>query len=186
VIGAERGAVVARAPRAGMLPVWALAVRGAVVSIGAAGERIAVELVGGELYLVDPGSGAAVAAAGWAARWRPVTGSDLLLVEPPAPTGAAWEVLAYGADGAPRFAAALPLASPWLPGTRGRHPAAPLALAHGPAARRVAVIDPASGEVTARLLLPPRAVPGAVFATVVDGRPVAGALLAEPLGALLF
>jgi hypothetical protein len=34
--------------------------------------------------------------------------------------------------------------------------------------------------------LPERAVPGLVFATVVDGRPVAGAVLSHPLAVLTF
>jgi hypothetical protein len=186
LIGVERGAVVARVPRVGMMPIWASAVRGVVTSIASAGGRVTVELASGELYLLDPRTGAATAAAGWARRWRPVGGSDLVLAEPQLPAGAEWRLFGYGADGAPRFAAGLAVEPPWLVGARGRDPASPLALSYGPAARQVAIVDPWSGQVRARVALPPRAVPGASFATVVDGTPVAGAVLSQPLAAVLF
>jgi hypothetical protein len=184
IVTLERGALVARLARAGMLPIWAASVRGTVVALGTAGQRLSVELASGELYLVDPASGAAVAAAAWGRRWRPL--GDLVLVEPLVPAGTEWQLFAYGPDGAPRFATGLAVAPPWLVGARGDDPAAPLTLAYGPAARAVAVVDAATGEVRARVALPPRAVPGATFATVVDGAPVAGALLSKPLGVVLF
>jgi hypothetical protein len=186
LIGLERGAVVARVPRAAMMPLWSVEVRGVVTAIASAGGRITVELASGELYLLDPRSGAATAAAGWARRWRPVGGSDLVLAEPQLPAGEEWRLFGSGADGAPRFAAGLAVEPPWLVGARGRDPAAPLALAYGPAARFVAIVDPWSGQVRARVALPARAVPGAAFATVVDGMPVAGAVLSQPLAAVLF
>jgi hypothetical protein len=184
IVTVERGALVARLVRAGMLPVWATAVRGAVVALGTAGDRLSVELASGELYLIDPASGAAVAASAWGQRWRPL--GDLVLVEPVVPVGTEWQLFAYGPDGAPRFASGLAVAPPWLVGARGEDPAAPLTLSYGPAARAVAVVDAATGEVRARVALPPRAVPGATFATVVDGAPVAGAVLSKPLGVVLF
>ena len=186
VVAAERGAVVARLPRVGMLPVWAAAARGVVVALAPVGDRVAAELLDGELYLLDPGTGRAIAAGGWGRRWRALDGSDLVLAEPAVPAGAEWSVFAYGADGAPRLALGLEVAPPWLVAARARDPRAPLALAYGPAARALAVVDPRTGQVAARYTLPTRAVPGSAFATVVDGRPVVGAILAQPLGAVVF
>jgi hypothetical protein len=185
VVTVERGAVVARLPRARMLPLWAAAVTGVVAAVGIAGDRVTVELTGGELYLLDAATGRAVAAGGWGRRWRPVTGSDLVLAEPLIPTGEEWRLTGFGVDGAPRFAAGLAVEPPWLIGARAVHPAAPLALAYGPAAQQMMVLDPATGEVAARAALPDRAVPGATFATVVDGTPVAGAVLSQPLGVVV-
>jgi hypothetical protein len=169
-----------------MLPLWATSVRGAVVALSTAGDRVIAELAEGELYVLDAGGGPAVAAAGWASRWRVVSGGELVLAAPAVPAGPEWQLLGYGVDGAPRFTAALAVDPPWLVGARGRDPAALLALAYGPAARAVAILDPASGQVRARVTLPPRAIAGGAFATVVDGAPVSGAILAQPLGVVIF
>ncbi|MCB9560343.1 MAG: hypothetical protein H6708_08025 [Kofleriaceae bacterium] len=85
----------------------------------------------------------------------------------------------------PRFAVALALEPPWLLGPRGALGALVVA-AYGPAGRAAAVLDPDTGAVRARVTLPDRTVPGAVFATMVDGAPVAGAVLRQPLGVVLF
>ncbi|MCB9565589.1 MAG: hypothetical protein H6709_25170, partial [Kofleriaceae bacterium] len=190
VVDVERGAVVARLPRAAMLPLWAVAVDDAIVAIAVAGDRITVELAGGELYFVDVATGDAVAAAGWARRWRLLGAGDRVAVEDVLPGGAdapdRWRIATWGVDGVPRFAVALALEPPWLLGPRGGAPGAPVVAAYGPAGRAAAVLDPDTGAVRARVTLPDRTVPGAVFATMVDGAPVAGAVLRQPLGVVLF
>ncbi len=188
VVAVERGVIAARAVRAGMLPLWAVAVDGTVVALGRAGGRVTAELSTGELYLLEPGDGAAVAAAGWARRWRLLGPGDVVAiedVEPPA-TAPTWRVEAFGVDGAPRFAVELVLEPPWQLGPRGAAAGAPVVAAYGPASRFAAVLDPWRGRVQARVALPDRAAPGAVFSSAIDGAPVAGAVLRQPLGVVLF
>jgi hypothetical protein len=49
----------------------------------------------------------------------------------------------------------------------------------------VLVLDPRNGDPLRRVALPDEA-PGVVFATIVDGTPVAGTVLASPLRIVLF
>lgn len=62
----------------------------------------------------------------------------------------------------------------------------PLVVAYGPALREVLVLDPRTGDPIRRVRLPDGAPPGLVFGTIVEGTPVAGAILAAPLRAVLF
>jgi hypothetical protein len=57
---------------------------------------------------------------------------------------------------------------------------------YGAAQREVCVLDPRTGDPLRRVSLPADAAPGGVFASVVDGSPVAGAVLASPLRVVLF
>jgi hypothetical protein len=57
---------------------------------------------------------------------------------------------------------------------------------YGPAQREVCVLDPRTGDPLRCVSLPADAPPGGVFASVVDGSPVAGAVLASPLRVVLF
>jgi hypothetical protein len=57
---------------------------------------------------------------------------------------------------------------------------------YGADQREICVLDPRTGDPLRRMALPNDAAPGQVFVTVVDGAPVAGALLASPLRVVLF
>jgi outer membrane protein assembly factor BamB len=179
LIGAERGGVVARAPRLGMLPRWALRVDGAVSDVHTAGDRAAIALATGELYLVDIATGGAVIAAGdFGAGWRAPGGGDLVVREE---TGDDWRIAAFGLDGIARFRSGITEAGPWhLADARGRDPRAPLVLIAGP---RALALDPATGVVT-RLVEAGGA--HLSFGTALDGAPVAGLLFAQPLAIALF
>jgi len=186
LISAERGLLVARA-----LPSrwsrWSVRVRGTVTSLLAAGDRVAVTLADGSLYFLDPATGAATPAGTWDDAWRTPGGGDLAIAQARDPERREWRLAAYSSDGVSRFRIALTLAPDWLLGPgRGRVPGAPLALAWGPALRAAAVIDAKHGALRTLVSLPDRAVPGLVFATVVDGTPVAGAVLSHPLAVVTF
>jgi hypothetical protein len=62
----------------------------------------------------------------------------------------------------------------------------PLVLASGSGLREVLVLDPRDGAPLRRVALPDEAAFRLVFGTVVDGTPVAGAILASPLRVVLF
>jgi outer membrane protein assembly factor BamB len=186
MIDAERGAVVGRVAAPGLLPRWSVRVRGTVLSIAPAGDRVAVALTDGELYLVDPATGAALAAGAWSDAWRAPGGGDLAIVAAGDPTRREWRVAGYGTDGVIRFRTALAVEPAGKVGDRGRAPDAPLAFAYGPVLEDVALLDPHRGALRGVVALPERAVPGLVFATVVDGKPVGGAVLSHPLAVVTF
>lgn len=76
---------------------------------------------------------------------------------------------------------------PPIAGAFARGPAgSPLVLASGPGLREVLVLDPRDGAPLRRVALPDEAASRLVFGTVVDGTPVAGAILASPLRVVLF
>jgi hypothetical protein len=52
--------------------------------------------------------------------------------------------------------------------------------------REVLVIDPRTGDPVRRVQLAEDAAPGLVFGTIVDGTPVAGAVLQAPLRVVIF
>ena len=105
---------------------------------------------------------------------------------PPPPLGDSWQLTLYELAGGLRarndYALAAPVASPAARGPAG----SPLVVAYGPGLREVVVLDPRTGDPLRRVRLPDDAPPGAVFGTVVDGSPVAGAVLAAPLRVVLF
>jgi hypothetical protein len=76
------------------------------------------------------------------------------------------------------------LASPIAVGER-RGPS-PFVVVYGPKPRHVLVIDPAHGDPLRRLELPLDAPDDVAFSTIVDGRPVAGTILAAPLRVVTF
>jgi hypothetical protein len=51
---------------------------------------------------------------------------------------------------------------------------------------RLLVIDPVRGDPLRRIQLPADAPANVAFSTIVDGRPVAGTILADPLRVVLF
>jgi len=107
-------------------------------------------------------------------------------IAPPPPLGDAWQLTLYELSGGLRarndYALAAPVAPPAPRGPAG----SPLVVSHGAGLRDVVVLDPRTGAPLRRVHLPDDAAPGAVFGTVVDGSPVAGALLAAPLRVVLF
>ncbi len=77
LVGHEASAVVARWPLAGMLPLWAVAVDGAVVDLQPDGDRALVVLAGAEAYSLRGLDGASTPIAGEAERWL-ASGDGLL------------------------------------------------------------------------------------------------------------
>jgi putative pyrroloquinoline-quinone binding quinoprotein len=106
-------------------------------------------------------------------------------IAPPPALGDSWQLTLYELGGGLRarndYALPAPVAPP-VPGARG----SPLVVVYGPAQREVCVLDPRTGDPLRRVSLPADAVPGGVFATAIDGAPVAGAVLASPLRVVLF
>jgi hypothetical protein len=107
-------------------------------------------------------------------------------IVPPPPLGDSWQMTLYELSGGLRvrndYAFPAPVDVPAARGPAG----SPLVIAYGPGQREVAVLDPRSGDPVRRVRLPDDALPAAVFGTVVDGSPVAGAVLASPLRVVLF
>ncbi|HEY5933420.1 MAG TPA: hypothetical protein VIU61_02220, partial [Kofleriaceae bacterium] len=75
------------------------------------------------------------------------------------------------------------LAAPIAPATARGPAGSPLVVAYGVGLREVLVLDPRTGDPVKRVRLPDG---GHVFGTIVDGTPVAGALLPAPLRAVVF
>lgn len=108
LVGHEAGAVVARWPLAGMLPLWAIAVDGAVVDLQADADRALVVLAGAEAYSLRGLDGEATPIAGEAERWL-ASGDGLLGWSQ---TAGQVRVALYARDGASRWAYDLSLPGP--------------------------------------------------------------------------
>ena len=98
-------------------------------------------------------------------------------IVPPAPLGDSHQLALFELHGGLRTRNDYALGGGIAPRLAG----APVAIASG---REVLVIETHRGDPVAHILLPERA--SLVFSTVVNGVPVAGALLADPLGFVLF
>ena len=228
VVTAERGRVMARLPRARMIPAWTLAVVGVVRSIQPAGDGVLVDLEDGDAYRIDGRTGVATAMAGLGLVWR--TTGELITGEgpggpiapanwgpPPAPKApvrkltaaqndfdpmqdpprlpkpwptppdlvASWQYTLYEASGALRARNDYALDAPITP-VRARTVGAPLVVQSGAGLREILVVDPVQGDPVKRIRLPEDAAPGTAFSTIVDGKPVVGSLLANPLRVVLF
>ncbi|MEZ4361137.1 MAG: PQQ-binding-like beta-propeller repeat protein [Kofleriaceae bacterium] len=110
LVSAEAGALVARWPSAGLVPVWALAIDGAVTEVLAEGDHVHVVLAGGEVYSVRGVDGAVAAIAGEAERWLPSSPGLLGLSRIAGrEAGTRVRVARYGRDGASRWARDLDL-----------------------------------------------------------------------------
>ena len=213
LVAAERGRLVARLPRAGMLPVWSLAVAGTVASIQPSGEGVLVALDDGDAYRIElattrvialPGLGLAWQASGELVLGETVGGPLPAPLPPPAPApkrvgpppkpdpeappmsvpivpppslGDSHQLALFELHGGLRARNDYAIAGAIGPRVAG----APLVFASG---REALVLEPRRGDPVAHVLLPDRA--SLVFSTVVNGKPVAGALLADPLGFVLF
>jgi len=107
-------------------------------------------------------------------------------IQTPPSLGDSWQLALYELGGGLRARNDYALAAPVsAPAPRGP-PGSPLVVVYGLTQREVCVLDPRTGDPVRRVALPDDAAPGAVFATVVDGSPAAGVLLASPLRVVLF
>jgi hypothetical protein len=103
----------------------------------------------------------------------------------PSPLPASWQYTLYEATGAFRARNDYALDAPITP-ARARMAGAPLVVQSGPGLRELLVIDPEHGDPQRRIRLPDDAAPGTAFSTIIDGKPVVGTLLANPLRVVLF
>jgi hypothetical protein len=217
----EHGQLIARLPRAAMLPAWELAIDGVVTELSPAGDGVLVALEDGDAYRVDARTGDAVALPGLGLAWR--AAGDLVLgaargepappavmpVPPPViakpsplhdspenpapiatpwpvppPRGpAAWQLSLYELSGAFRARNDYALVNAVASAPRGA-PGSPIVVAFGQRDEAL-VLDAARGDPARRVRLA-AGDPGAWFGTVVDGKPVAGVVLANPLRLVLF
>lgn len=103
----------------------------------------------------------------------------------PPPMRASWQYTLYELTGGLRVRNDYALAEPITPAS-ARTAGAPLVVQSGPGQREVLVLDPDRGDPLRRVRLPESAAPGMAFSTIVDGKPVVGTLLANPLRVVLF
>ena len=100
----------------------------------------------------------------------------------PTPLGDSWQYTIFELTGGVRARNDYALVRPIEPsGVRGPV-GSPLVVAHDSGVQ-VLVLDPRNGDPLRRVALP---TPGLVFGTIVDGTPVAGAVLAAPLRVVMF
>ncbi|HEX5062544.1 MAG TPA: hypothetical protein VFV99_24395 [Kofleriaceae bacterium] len=104
--------------------------------------------------------------------------------EPP-PMLASWQYTLYELTGALRTRNDYALDAPITPAPRGPGDS-PLVVQYGPGLRELLVVEPRRGDPLRRIHLPDDAAPGTAFATLVDGKPVVGTLLFNPLRAVVF
>jgi hypothetical protein len=105
---------------------------------------------------------------------------------PPPPMEDSWQLTLYELAGGLRARNDYALPAPVvLPAQRGPGDSS-FVVAFGPGLREALVIEPRRGDPVRRVQLPEDAVPGLTFATIVDGRPVAGTILAAPLRVVTF
>ncbi|HEY5920042.1 MAG TPA: hypothetical protein VIV11_00165 [Kofleriaceae bacterium] len=115
---------------------------------------------------------------------------------PPAMT-ASWQYSLYELTGGLRARNDYALVAPITPAAGPTQPVdvrpalrgpgdSPFVVQFGLGLRELLVIEPRRGDPVRRIHLPEDAAPGTAFATVVDGKPVVGTLLVNPLRAVLF
>lgn len=98
---------------------------------------------------------------------------------------ASWQYTLYEVTGALRARNDYALDQPITP-ARARTAGAPLVVQSGAGLREVLVVDPVRGDPVKHVRLPEDAAPGTAFSTVIDGKPIVGTLLANPLRVVLF
>jgi outer membrane protein assembly factor BamB len=103
----------------------------------------------------------------------------------PPPMRASWQLALFELTGEVRVHNDYALAEP-ISSARARASRAPLVVQSGPGLREVLVIEPERGDPLRRVRLPEDAAPGMAFSTIVDGKPLVGTLLANPLRVVLF
>jgi hypothetical protein len=169
-------------------------------------DGVLVELEDGDAYRIDVRTAAVTALPGlglaWTAPGDLVTGHTAggPIPGPPSPVparrptpiseapplGDSLQVSLYELTGGLRARNDYALLPPIAPAfARGPAPS-PLVVASGPGLRDVLVLDPRTGAPLRRVQLPDEAARRLVFGTVVDGTPVAGALLPSPLRVVVF
>jgi hypothetical protein len=214
VIAVEGDRVVARLPRAYMLPAWSIAFRGRVRELAAAGDGVLVALEDGDAYRIDARTAKATAIAGFGLGWY--VAGDLVVgntaggpVPPhplPIPPTIPEIYKPVDLEAAPAIATPWPKPPAMAPswqlamfelggGVRVRNDYALEPPVHF-AARRgnspIIVVDHAHHLLAVDPLHgdPLRRVelpdPAAAFSTIVDGRPVTGTILAAPLRVVVF
>ncbi|MEO8553154.1 MAG: hypothetical protein ABI678_24445 [Kofleriaceae bacterium] len=215
VVAAEHGRIVARLPRAWMLPVWSVEVAGVVASVARTGGGVILALDDGDAYRLDAVTGAAAALPAIGLAWHAdddlVTGETAGGPIPPSP-------IVPPPAGKPEvykptdLETAPAIATPWPP-----PPPMPaslqLTLFEPTGALRVRDDYPVTGAITpavrsagaplviragrdALVIDPRRGDPlrrvtlpddlAPLFSTVVDGKPVVGTILTTPLRAVVF
>lgn len=103
-------------------------------------------------------------------------------IAPPPSAGPAWQLAVYELTGALRARNDYGITD--VNATHARGPAgSPFVVTFGPGGRGALVLDPRSGDPVRRAELPEAS---GVFSTIVDGSPVAGAVLPQPLRIVLF
>ncbi len=107
-------------------------------------------------------------------------------IPPPAGMQPSYQLTLFEPTGELRTRNDYALAPPVTPGRRA--PGAPIVIEGGGEAgvREALVLDPKNGDPLRRVRLPDGAIPGASFSTVVDGKPIVGTLLANPVRVVLF
>ncbi|MDX2091233.1 MAG: hypothetical protein SFX73_25465 [Kofleriaceae bacterium] len=98
-------------------------------------------------------------------------------IAPPPSAGPAWQLAVYELSGALRARNDYAITEPDAAHARGPV-GSPFVVTYGAGGRGVLVLDPRSGDPVRRAELPEGS---AVFSTVVDGAPVAGAVVPKPL-----
>lgn len=180
VIAIETGGrVVARDLRG--TPVWSVAVRGYIRELQAMPDAVAVHTHAGEFFLIRSHNGRTRAMDGKSMRWTSSGGGDLAI---DSAHGRQGELIlwAYDADGNERFRAAYPTIIEWDPSPlRGPDRNAPVLLMSRQPEPRLLRIDPNTGQIAARYAAPKRVYRKGVFSTIVDGRPLTGAVLENSL-----
>ena len=104
----------------------------------------------------------------------------------PPPMPASWQLTLYELTGGLRARNDYALAPPITPATQRAPGETPIVVQSGPGLRDVLVLDPKAGDPLRRVHLPDDAAPGLAFSTIVDGKPVVGTLLANPLRVVVF
>jgi hypothetical protein len=105
---------------------------------------------------------------------------------PPPPMPESWQYTLYELAGGLRTRNDYALPPPVAPAAARGAGDSPLVVAYGPGLREAIVIDPRRGDPLRRVHLPEEAGPALWFGTVVDGKQIAGAVLAKPLRVVLF
>ncbi len=107
-------------------------------------------------------------------------------VPSPPSLGDSWQYTLYELGGGLRARNDYAIDEPVVTAPARGPTGSPLVIAHGLGLREVLVLDPRTGDPLRQITLPDDAPPGVVFATIVDGTPVAGTVLAAPLRIVLF
>lgn len=107
-------------------------------------------------------------------------------VQPPPSLGPSWQYTLYELAGGLRARNDYAIDGPIAPVLARGPTGSPLVVAHGRGLHEVLVLDPRTGDPVRQITLPEDAPSGVVFATIVDGTPVAGTVLAQPLRIVLF